>query len=161
LTLGILALLGCAFWTTRASAQQSLDPLRVRGLIIEDANDQPRIVLGAPIANSSGRTGLRINDPAGVERLGISLQTNGSMVIGLDAPPGTGNDANRERLTFVADQSGGAHIRFLDRRTSVPARMYLDEQNRVWMEFTDYTQQPPRGRRIGLTGEENIPAGGR
>jgi hypothetical protein len=95
-------------------------------LIVEEANGQPRVVLGAPIANSSGRTGLRINDAAGVERLGISLQTNGSMVIGLDAPPGTGNEANRERLTFVADQSGGAHIRFLDhRRTSVPARMYV------------------------------------
>jgi hypothetical protein len=78
------------------------------------------------------------------------------MTIGLDASPGTGNDANRERLTLVADQSGGAHIRFLDRRTSVLARLYLDEHNRVWMEFSDFTQQPPFGLRIGLTGEENI-----
>ena len=58
------------------------------------------------------------------------------MVMGFDAPPGTGDDRNRERINIVADEKGGAHIRFLDRRTSVASRMYLDEQNQVWLKLS-------------------------
>ena len=83
---------------------------------------------------------------------------NGSMVLGFDAPPGTGDERNRERITIVADQNGGAHIRFLDRRTSVSGRMYVDERNATWLEFSDFTQQPPIRRRIGLAGEETTRA---
>jgi hypothetical protein len=32
--------------------------------------------------------------------------------------------------------------------------MYLDEQNHVWTEFSDFSQQPPMRRRIGLVGDE-------
>jgi hypothetical protein len=78
------------------------------------------------------------------------------MGMGFDAPPGTGDDRNRERINIVADEKGGAYIRFLDRRTSVAARMYLDEQNKTWMQFSDYMQQPPVVRRYGLSGEEVI-----
>lgn len=129
----IVVALSAGFLGSSVLGQQGTDSLRVRSLVVGDSNGQPRIVSGAPIPNSSGRTGMRINDAAGVERLGISLQSNGSMVIGIDAPPGTGNDLNRERITLVADQNGGAHIRFLDRRTSVPARIYLDQENKVWI----------------------------
>ena len=76
------------------------------------------------------------------------------MVLGLDAPPGTGDDRNRERITLVADEKGGAYIRFLDRRTNVVSRMYLDDQNLAWMSFTDFTQTPALVRRYGLSGEE-------
>jgi hypothetical protein len=78
------------------------------------------------------------------------------MVVGLDAPPGTGNDLNRERITLAADEKGGAHIRFLDRRTSVASRMYLDEQNRAWLSFSDFSQTPPTIRRYGLSVEEML-----
>jgi hypothetical protein len=84
----------------------------------------------------------------------VAFMDDGDMVVGLDAPPGTGNDANRERINLVADARGGAHIRFLDRRTSVVSRMYLDEQNRGWLSFSDFTQTPPVIRRYGLGGEE-------
>jgi hypothetical protein len=50
------------------------------------------------------------------------------MVLGLDAPAGTGNDANKERITLVADEKGGASITFKDRRTFVVSRMYLDAE---------------------------------
>jgi hypothetical protein len=72
----------------------------------------------------------------------------------LDAPPGTGDDRNRERINLVADEKGGAWIRFLDRRPSVVSRMYLDEQNRAWLSFTDFSQTPAMIRRYGLTGED-------
>jgi len=141
----------------RTQAQQSTDALRVRQLIVEDAAGRARVVLGyldAP--GNTRRIGMRINDPAGAERFGLSFIDNGSLVMGFDAPPGTGIDANRERISIAADEKGGAHVRFLDRRTSVASRMYLDDQNRVWMQFSDFTQTPPVIRRYGLTGEETI-----
>jgi len=114
------------------------------------------IATGAgPLDSSSDRRmGLRINDASGVERFGVAFMDNGNVVLGLDAPPGTGNDANRERITLVADAKGGAYIRFLDRRTNVVSRMYLDDQNRAWMSFSDFTQAPAVVRRYGLSGEE-------
>ena len=117
----------------------SQEPLRARSLIIEDSAGRPRIVMGAPIPdrNAAGnpRAGLIINDAGGVERFGLGLQESGRLVMGLDAPPGKGDDRNRERITLVADENGGSYIRFLDRTTSIPARLYLDDQNRVWLEF--------------------------
>ena len=141
----------------RPQAQQAADVLRVRQLIVEDTDGRARVVLGyldAP--GNTRRIGMRINDPKGIERFGTAFISDGGMVMGFDAPPGTGDDRNRERINIVADEKGGAHIRFLDRRTSVASRLYLDEGNRVWMSFSDFTQTPPLVRRYGLGGEEII-----
>src|SRR5688572_12175276 len=141
----------------RTQAQQSTDALRVRQLIVEDAAGRARVVLGyldAP--GNTRRIGMRINDPRGAERFGVSFRDDGSIGMGFDAPPGTGDDRNRERINLVADEKGGAHIRFLDRRTNVVSRTYLDEENQVWMSFSDFTQTPPLIRRYGLGGEEII-----
>ena len=136
----------------------SQDSLRTRSLIIEDSAGRPRILMGAPIPdrNAAGnpRTGLIINDAGGAERFGLGLQESGRLVVGLDAPPGKGDDRNRERITLVADENGGSYIRFLDRTTSIPARLYLDEQNRVWLEFIGAQANEIVRRRIGLTGDE-------
>jgi hypothetical protein len=35
--------------------------------------------------------------------------------------------------------------------------MYLDADNRAWLQFTDYAQEPSRTRRIGLSGDEQSP----
>jgi hypothetical protein len=140
----------------RPRAQQPAEALRVRQLIVEDAAGRPRVVLGPLDPGNTRRIGMRINDTAGAERFGLSFMESGSMVMGFDAPPGTGVDANRERITIVADEKGGAHIRFLDRRTNVVSRMYLDEQNDVWMQFSDFTRTPAAIRRYGLSGEEII-----
>ena len=143
-----------------SQARPSADPLRVRGLIVEDANGQARIMMGSPIAdrNAGGnpRTGIIINDAAGVERFGLGLQQSGRIVMGFDAPRGKGDDRNRERITIVADENGGAYIRFLDRTTSVPARFYLDEQNQVWLEFATTQANEIVRRRIGFSGDEVI-----
>ena len=134
------------------------ESLRVRSLIIEDSAGRPRILMGAPVPdrNAAGnpRAGLIINDTAGVERFGLGLQDSGRLVMGLDAPPGKGDDRNRERITLVADENGGSYIRFLDRTTSVPARLYLDQQNRVWLEFIGAQGNEIIRRRIGLSGDE-------
>jgi hypothetical protein len=151
----VLAVLAITFaLAPRPSAQQP-EAMRVRQLIVEDANGRPRVVLGPLDAPGNyRRIGMRINDPNGAERFGVSYMEDGVIGLGLDAPPGTGDDRNRERINLVADEKGGAWIRFLDRRTSVVSRMYLDEQNRAWLSFTDFSQTPAMIRRYGLTGEE-------
>jgi len=80
----------------------------------------------------------------------------GQPVAVVTAAAGAGDDRNRERITLVADETGGAHIRFLDRRTSVVSRLYLDDQNRAWLSFSDFMQKPAAIRRYGLTGEESV-----
>ena len=159
LGIGCAVLLGIvAATSSRSPAQQPTDALRVRQLIVEDSDGRSRIVLGhldAP--GNTRRLGIRINDPQGVERFGVSfMRDDANMVMGFDAPPGTGDDRNRERINLVADGKGGAHIRFLDRRTSVASRVYLDEQNHVWLSFSDFTQTPAVVRRYGLSGEEVV-----
>jgi hypothetical protein len=153
----VLAVLAVMFaLAPRPSAQQP-EALRVRQLIVEDGNGRPRIVLGGLDAPGNyRRIGMRINDPNGAERFGVSYMDNGTIGLGLDAPPGTGDDRNRERINLVADEKGGAWIRFLDRRTNVVSRMYLDEENRTWLSFMDYTQTPAAIRRYGLSGEELV-----
>ena len=147
----LLAVFGVATATTlhARAQQQASDILRARGLIIEDDAGRPRVVLGAPIPEkrTTTRTGLKILDASGVERLGMNLLSNGSMVLGLDAPAGTGNDANKERITLVADEKGGVALTFKDRRTFVVSRMFLDSENRAWLQFSDFTQEPARTRR--------------
>jgi len=141
----------------RPAAQQATDVLRVRQLVVEDAEGRARMRLGyidAP--GNTRRFGMRIDDPRGAERFGLSYIDNDSLVMGFDAPPGTGDNRNRERITIAADETGGAHIRFLDRRTGVVARWYLDDQNRAWMQFSDFTQKPPSIRRYGLAGDEVV-----
>jgi hypothetical protein len=154
----VLAVLAVVFaLAPRPAAQQQPDTMRVRQLIVEDANGRPRVVLGPLDAPGNyRRIGMKINDPNGAERFGVSYMEDGRMGLGLDAPPGAGDDRNRERINLVADEKGGAYIRFLDRRTNVVSRMYLDEQNRAWLSFTDFTQTPAFIRRYGLTGEETV-----
>lgn len=152
----LVAVLLAVGWAAVPDAQQST-VLRVRSLIVEDAQGRTRVQIGPldPPPSTRG-VGLRINDAAGAERLALYLSDAGNAGIGLDAPPGTGDDRNRERINITADEKGGSGIRFLDRRTSVAARMYLDEQNRVWMQFSDFSQTPASIRRYGLSGEEIV-----
>jgi hypothetical protein len=154
----VLGVLFAATLTTlHPRAQQSSDVLRVRGIIVEDADGRARVVLGAPMAEGqNSRTGLKLLDATGRERVGIALQPNGDAVIGLDAPRGTGDERNPERISLNATADGGAHVRFLDRRTSVVSRWYLDAENRVWLSFTDFSQKPAAVRRYGLSGEEVV-----
>jgi hypothetical protein len=133
----VVGLMVGILWMPHSSAQSSTDPLRVRGLIVEDDAGRARIFLGPTAASSAKGIGLRINDINGFERFGLSLKESGSMGMGFDAPPGTGDPRNSERINIVADEKGGAVFRFLDRRTSVAARMSLDDQNHVSLELAD------------------------
>lgn len=144
--------------TLAPSAQaQSQSAQRVRSLVIEDDTGRDRIVMGAPVVERSGRvspcTGLRINDPQGVERFAACLFNDGRVVMGFDAPVGKGDDRNRERITLVADAEGGAYIRFLNRKTGVPGRLILGADDKLYLEFIQNVDGKLRAKRIGFDGE--------
>ena len=148
----------CAW--TQARPPVASPEIRTRSLIIEDASGTPRVLLGSPIPDRSAqgnpRTGIVINDARGVERFAVGLFKDERIVMGFDAPVGKGDDRNRERITIVADENGGGYIRFLDRRTRVPARMYLADDDRVWLEFIGSDAKEIVRRRIGLSGDEEL-----
>lgn len=158
-TLAILAVSMLVGWV-QVQSQPSDQGIRTRSLIIEDAQGRPRIMFGSPIADRSERgnprTGMVINDAAGVERFAVSLLNSDRVVMGFDAPVGKGDDRNRERITIVADEAGGGYIRFLDRKTRVPARLFLADDNRVWLEFLEFESNGIVRRRIGFSGDQTL-----
>jgi hypothetical protein len=156
------------FWGVEAQSKTAIEKsdklsvLRARGLIIVDEQGRDRIVIGSPIPDT--KDGKRINpahgmailDPNGYERFGVGLMDNGQMGMGFDAPRGTGDDRNTERLHFVADANGGAMIRFLNRKTSVPGWLRLGDDDKLYLEFVDVQKDKNKviKRRIGMDGEE-------
>jgi hypothetical protein len=140
--------------------------IKTRGIIIVDDKGRERVILGAPMPDppTEGRKrvnpahGMMIVDPDGYERFGVGLLDNGQMSMGFDAPPGKGDDRNRERLHFIADPEGGAMIRFLNRKTSVPGRLLLGEDDNLYLEFIDVQKDKNKviKRRIGMNGEKTV-----
>jgi hypothetical protein len=155
------AVLVCVIASVVLWAQDS-QVLRIRGLVIEDAAGRDRIVLGAPLPDPQGRvspaTGLVINDDEGAERFAVGLLENRRLVMGFDAPPGTGDPRNRERITIVADDDGGAYIRFLNRKTGVSGRLILAADDRMYLEFLDARDGKTTIKRIGFAGEQLLDA---
>lgn len=153
-SLCLLVVLVTTAWTRR----QEPSILRARALIIVDSLGRERIRMGSPVPEPPGRisrmTGLAIRDTAGAERFGLGLHESGQMSMGFDAPPGTGDDRNRERINIVADPKGGAYIRFLNRRTLVAGYLSLGRDDRMWLEFVDVRPDSVVLRRIGFHGEE-------
>ncbi len=150
----------------RTSAERSVRQLahvtrkgnRGRALVIVDSMGRERIIMGGPIPEPAGAriapsTGLAIRDTAGAERFGMGLFPDGRFVMGFDAPPGAGDDRNRERITILADQRGGAHIRFLDRRTAVRGYLMLGDDNNVYLQLMGDSASKRFVRRIGVFGD--------
>jgi hypothetical protein len=158
--LAVLAAAVSVTFTSVVGASQTTGLQRTRGLVIEDASGKDRIVMGAPIAESSGRvspcTGLRVNDPQGVERFAACLFNDGRVVMGFDAPVGKGDDRNRERITLVADAEGGAYVRFLNRKTGVSGRLVLGADDKLYLEFIQSVDGKAKVKRIGFDGEQMI-----
>lgn len=76
--------------------------------------------------------------------------------MGFDAPPGTGDERNRERINISADAKGGAYIRFLNRKTIVPGLLQLGDDDRLYLDFLDVQPSKVVRRRIGFSGEWKI-----
>jgi hypothetical protein len=152
---------------TAANHSGEVSPvIKTRGVIIVDDKGRERVILGAPVPDSPAEGKPRINpahgmiilDPQGYERFGVGLMDNGQMGMGFDAPPGKGDDRNRERLHLVADPEGGATIRFLNRKTSVPGWIRLAEDDKLYLEFIDVQKDKNKviRRKIGMNGEQTV-----
>jgi len=156
LALVVLAVAVSPFLSGAVQAQDQ-QVLRLRTLVVEDAAGRDRIVFGAPLQDPQGRvspsTGIVINDQQGVERFAVGLHDNGRVVMGFDAPPGTGDPRNRERITLVADAGGGAYIRFLNRKAGVPGRLVLGDDDQLYLEFLESRDGKTMVKRIGFAGE--------
>lgn len=153
-----IVILSCVpFVASTTTTAQQPGVLRANGLVIEDATGVDRIVLGAPLADPQGRvspsTGIRINDPQGVERFAVGLLNNDRVVMGFDAPVGKGDLRNRERITIVADAEGGGYIRFLNRQTRIPGRLILGEDDKLYLEFLETVDGKLKVKQIGFSGE--------
>ena len=147
-----------------ATAQGQPQLLRARGLIIVDEQGRERIVIGSPVPDpKEGRrrspsTGMVINDVNGYERFGLGLTQDNRIGMGFDAPPGQGDDRNRERINIVADENGGAYVRFLNRKTGVVGRLILDASDQFYLEFLDFPDGKVLSRRVGFKGEQPVMA---
>ena len=144
------------------TAQGQAQVLRARGLIIVDEQGRDRIVIGSPVPDpKEGKrlnpsTGMVINDVNGYERFGLGLTQDNRMLMGFDAPPGKGDGRNRERINIVADENGGAYLRFLNRRTSVVGRLIVDDSDQFYLEFLDFPDGKILSRRVGFKGEQTV-----
>jgi hypothetical protein len=160
-----LALGAVLIFVSVTPATRAQDPapavklVRAKTIIIEDEHGRDRIVMGAPVPNPkegqrrSASTGLVINDANGYERFGLGLRTDGSVGMGFDAPPGTGDPRNRERINIVADSKGGAFLRFLNRRTEAAGFLRLDDDDRLALDFLNFTDKSIETRRLTFAGE--------
>ena len=155
--------------TTLSKTDEILPVVRTRGVVIVDEQNRERVILGAPVPDSPREArdgkkrvnpahGMIILDPNGYERFGVGLMDNGQMGMGFDAPPGTGDDRNRERLHFVADKDGGAMIRFLNRKTSVPGWLRLGEDDKLYLEFIDVQKDKNKviKRQLSMDGDKTV-----
>lgn len=137
--LGVSICLLLIFITSAWTRHQQPSVIRARGLIIVDSVGRDRILMGSPIPEDRGRiepsTGLAIRDTTGAERFGLGLFPSGRMGMGFDAPRGTGDDRNRERINIVADSRGGASIRFLNRQTSVAGYLLLSSDDNLYLQM--------------------------
>ena len=151
-----LAVCGLILASLAAVTGQAPSVLRVRGLVVVDSAGRDRIFLGAPVPDPregkriSPSVGLTVNDSAGNERFGLGLHSNGRFTMGFDAPPHTGDDRNRERITLVADERGGAYVRILDRRTRAQAFLRLGDDDAAYLEFLRWTDGVIQTRRLGF-----------
>jgi hypothetical protein len=150
---------------SKSENQQSssaVQVLKARGLIIVDERGRERIFIGSPVpdpkegARRKPATGIVINDPAGFERFGVGLFEDNGMIMGFDAPRGTGDERNRERINIVADAKGGGYIRFLNRKTLVPGLLQIGDDDRLYLDFIDVQPSKVFRRRIGFSGEQKI-----
>jgi hypothetical protein len=137
--------------------------LRVRGIVVTDANGVERMHIGAPLPNPPGAgervsdaTGILIHDPNGRERVGLGVLDNGAAAIGFDAPSKPGHK-NSERLHVGVTPDGRGFIRFLDRQAILAGMMQLDEKENVGLEFWNAKQDGFRRSRLDIDGWRKLP----
>lgn len=151
-----LAAVGLAAYQ-QAAPPRPAEELRVRRLVVVDAEGRDRIVFGQDPADTqriSRSVGFTLHDPNGAERGGFGVMDDGSVVIGLDAPAGVGH-AMRDRIGLKVHPDGSAVISLIDNETRIPVRLVSNADGKGGVEFIGYDLPNRKAtiKRIGFEGE--------
>lgn len=122
--------------------EKTEEEIRTRRVVVVDSTGQERIVLAAPIGTPGRRVannGMAVRGPDGAERMALGVKSDGSVGLGLDAPPGVGVPGNPERMNLVVYSNGRAQLRFLDNQTRVQGRFLTDTASALWFEFLEWS----------------------
>lgn len=112
---------------THAGTRTS-DEVRTRRLVVEDDSGRVRIVLAQDPQGTdrvSRAAGMTLFDETGAERGGFSTMSDGSVVIGMDAPVGVGAPM-RDRIGLKVLPDGSAYVMLIDNQTRGVARLHSD-----------------------------------
>jgi hypothetical protein len=139
------------------SAEPTTQHLTLRSLTVVDGAGVPRVLIGAPLPGPDGQqrqqesTGIVINDADGAERFGVGVMPDGSIGMGFDAPPGVGDQRNRERLYLGVTPAGNGYWHLLDNATRIRAQMVCNgDTGEADLYFLDWTKDGVDYLPIGL-----------
>jgi hypothetical protein len=151
-------LLGVVAWSTNGQAAETI---RTRQLIVQDAAGHDRVVIGAPIPDpvtgkrhSSG-VGIAINDPTGFERFAVALGDDDNMNMGFDAPR-RGTVSNPERISLIANATGGAELRFLNQSADVVTHLTLFNDGTAALFFVGHESDRIMTHRVSASGDTTV-----
>ncbi|WP_312681461.1 hypothetical protein [Stenotrophomonas chelatiphaga] len=147
LAVSFLALAACGWTAWRQQQAQSPDQvLQARGLVIRDAQGQPRLILGAPVPDPAGGgkplgpraaplSGVVLLGPDGAERGGYgTLDVGGEAILTLDDATGA-----TEVFKVVANPDRGATLMVKHQNNTgamltswqgAPELMFVDDSGR-------------------------------
>jgi hypothetical protein len=128
-----LRALGCAILLAVAvgfmqAGTETADELRTRRLVVVDDAGHERIVLAQdpPTTQRASRaTGMTLFDDKGGERGGFTTMADGSVVLAMDAPVGTGAPM-RDRIGLKVHPDGSAYVMLIDNQTRAVAKLESD-----------------------------------
>ena len=149
MTISVVLIAVVASLYSRPDPNAVQEVIRARMLVIEDEAGTDRIVLGAPMPSPKGMvrrveaTGMMINNADGEEQFGVGVDPEGGMSMGFDAPPGAGDDRNRERVTIYVAPNGNANIRLLDNYTRVKTVISTEGEGEASYNFWDWSGESP------------------
>jgi hypothetical protein len=118
---------GAAFTDARPKAAAEV---RTQRLVVVDEQGQTRVVIGQDATTTqrvSRAAGLTLYDEKGSERGGFSTMSDGSVVLGMDAPAGVGAPM-RDRIGLKVHADGSSYVMLIDNKTSAVARLVSNEE---------------------------------
>jgi len=152
----VAAVVGLAAGFTNRGLQVA-DEVRTRRLVVLDDSGRTRATIGQDAANVqriARAAGLLLYDDKGNERGGFSTLSDGSVVIGLDAPVGVGAPM-RDRIGLKVFRNGAAYVMLIDNQTGAVARFISEvgPDGARGVQVFKWAGSRPYGRTISYDGD--------